>query len=173
MIQFNNPRRQKEERTPKLKRKRVRSAKKPRIIIDASAANKNPIQSSQLKNNDSSRVTIGVPARKNLESKIYSNPSKSDLKATKRDLAKNMDSQKMSAIECFLDRIETIEEKCTLNLKLNCEGTNTLNSSRKSILMNQNHSSYKLGYPARKPQSNKNSTLAPTETDDELFALQS
>jgi len=118
MIQFKNPRKHKEEHMAKLKHKRVRSAKKPRIIIDASAANKNPAQSSQTLKSDKSRVTIGKMALKDKESKEIGLPRRSDLKATKRDLAKNMDSQKMSAIECFLDRIETTEEVRTIILLL-------------------------------------------------------
>lgn len=169
MIQFKNQANLKDAQPLRSKKIRINSARKPRIIIDASKAGKQnslKIQKKKEYPTTSSKKPSKVGP---FDQALQENAPEENKTAKKRLKLKNINVNKIGSLERYLKKIETMDEKPNLGY-LN-EVNNCSHTSKRSILMNQNHIYNNLPMFPRKSQANKQSARHTMDPNEEYIAL--
>ncbi|CAI2387187.1 unnamed protein product [Moneuplotes crassus] len=190
LIQFNQS---KLKRCQKTKKKRIKSAVRPRIIIDASAISRPGSASKDAKlvrhhsqgckaetTNDNSKPKMtkcmslkdsaGLAICKKKRGAIHNRNAKNDSNFKRLKLMKKPDPQNVSNLENYLNRIETNEEP--KNDKESKEANSTSQRSKRSILINQNHYLHNIHLLPQRDDSLRVRDKAEQQLNEEFMALQ-
>ncbi|CAI2387317.1 unnamed protein product [Moneuplotes crassus] len=191
LVQFNKDR---FKNSLKPKKKRIKSAKRPRLIIDAASISRpgssdknynHPRQSSQgdqdqakgdvqkpkfgrnLTNKDQPGLAIGRTKKKGMPKNMKKN-KKNDSNIKRLRLMKKSESQNISNLDNYLNRIEITEEP--KSMMENVEDNSVSQGSKRSIFINQNHYLHNLHLLPQRNETIKAKTEQ--QLHEEFMALQ-